>query len=180
MQLRAHALSVESFTAGDTVRFSVSLTDYPASEYTMDFTIRNGANILTVPGSADGDNFDVVFTAVQTAGLLPGLYTAGAVFTETATGDETAVYFRGFQVRPSLTNTTVGPRRTAYNAALAKRDGLLAKSYASTTVDGQTFTMHNLDSFQRMLDRMAMEAADEDRLYGVGTGGGRISIITRM
>lgn len=184
---------VKDFTAGDTVRFSLSLSGFPASLNTLAFTIRSGTSLLTVNGTPNGDAFDVVFTAEQTVLLKPGEYAATGLLTNIATGDKATVRFAGalgfyfsgyhpsgFHVLPNLTNATVGPRRAAYNAALAARDGLMAKKYASTSVDNQTYTLQNLDSFQKMIQILAVEAMDEDRQLGISSAGGLVRIVTRM
>lgn len=180
MALCIQTLPLRTFTAGDTVRFSLSVADHPASTHTLALTIRNGTSVLTVVGTADGDEFDIVFSAAQTAALRPGQYAVAGVFTETATGDKTTVQFLPFRVLPDLANVTVGPRRAAYNAALAMRDSLISKQIASTTIGDQTFTFHNLDSLQKLLHQMAVEAMEEDRALGIGTGGGLQRIVTRM
>lgn len=75
-----------AFTAGTTVRYTRTLSDYPAS--TWDLTVYvAGKSKAETDAVADGDDFVVTFAAADTAGLEAGVYT----WTERVT-DGTDVY----------------------------------------------------------------------------------------
>lgn len=161
------------FTAGETVRFTFGDSAFPSSDWTASLTLRNGTSILTSPLSASGDgrNFDAVFTATETEALTPGVYQVSAAFTATAGGDKAKRNYAQIRVRPDLTNVTVGPARTAYDTARAALTAKLSGD-ASFNFNGQSATSYPLRDLQEMVDRLYIEALDEDRRLGIGNAGG--------
>jgi hypothetical protein len=170
----------ESFTAGDTVRFRIGDSSYSATAWGLVFTLRRGSSTLNAAGAADGSDFIVTLLAADTGELPAGDYSTSARYTETATGESVAKPKRIVRVRGSLTNTTVGPRRTAYEAARAKLDSLATSTNSSVTFNGQSFTTRNLSELQTLVDRLYVEAIEEDRRLGIGNAGGLQRIVTRM
>ena len=61
-------------TAGTAWEWTVSLYDYPASAWELQFFFRGLGSKLDVTATADGDDFDVNLTPTDTAALNPGLY----------------------------------------------------------------------------------------------------------
>jgi hypothetical protein len=162
--------------AGTTVRFTMSFTEYPASAWSLSFSLLGQAS-LSAQGVASGDAFTVVLTAAQTATLTPGQYNWAAKVTETASGD-VAIADQGFAViLPDLSNTAVGPWRTRYNAAVAAMAGISGSQFASVDVEGQSFTTHNVVSLQSVIDRLEMKAIEEDKLLGRSTSGNTKKIV---
>ena len=64
-----------SFTAGDTVVWKRSLSDYPATaSWVLSYTF-NGPDKYAATAAASGDDFLVTLLAATTAVYLPGYYT---------------------------------------------------------------------------------------------------------
>lgn len=167
-----------AFTAGDTARFIVGDSRYKASDgWTLSFILRRGTTVITTAGSADGDNFTV--SPATTSSTPPGEYRAVAVFSETATGDKDTLDKGIIRITPNLSNTTVGPRRTAYNTARAALDAKLSGDM-SFSFNGQSASSFPLESLQKTVDRLYIEALAEDRELGIGNTGGLVRIQTRM
>lgn len=62
--------------AGDTHIFNYSNASYPASSWTLTFSLV-GPSILSVTADADGDDYIITLTSAQTAVLTAGTYTYG-------------------------------------------------------------------------------------------------------
>lgn len=83
------ALEPTTVNAGDTWRWTRSLSDYPASAgWVLSYTLINAGAKITVNASAFGDDHLVTVSAATTAGYTPGTYDwrarvskAGEVFT---------------------------------------------------------------------------------------------------
>jgi hypothetical protein len=60
---------------GETLKWTKSLEDYPASEgYTLKYYVRGAGAGFDVTATADGDDFSVTVSATTTAGLAAGDY----------------------------------------------------------------------------------------------------------
>lgn len=94
------------FTAGDTVEWEESFSDYPASDgWALTYELR-GASTLTVTGVADGDSWDLTITAAQSAVLVPDIYAYQAFVTLAA--ERYTVSEGTFEVRRNLAKTVKG------------------------------------------------------------------------
>ena len=174
----------KSFRAGDTVRFRQSDSHYPSSAWTMKISMR-GPSVLTVAAIADTDpdyedGYLVTITAAQTRSLLPGRYVAAFSYAEIATGEIESSWEYSFSVLPNLGDTTTGPKRAAYEAALAQMQVIAAGGIASFSINGQNIQYSSISELQKYLDRLHVEALAEDRARGISQGGGMVKIITRM
>ena len=65
----------EKLTAGVTWKWKKTISDYPASEWTLTYYLRkNGATATSFSASADGDTHLVTVTSATTAGYAAGVY----------------------------------------------------------------------------------------------------------
>ena len=65
----------EKLTAGVTWKWSKSLSDYPASDWSLNYYLRrNGAPETSFGSAADGDTFQVNIAAGVTALFTPDVY----------------------------------------------------------------------------------------------------------
>lgn len=162
-----------SFTAGDTVRFSLGYSDYPAPDWTLGFTIRSAANgPLTVPATADGTDHAIALTHAQTLALLPGWYVWAAIATETATGDVATAEQGTLQVKANPATGATGPRRLAYIAARTALESLAAKQYSSVSVEGESYSLANIGELTKLVSYLESLALAEDAELGLPVGGG--------
>lgn len=79
---------------GDTLSFTRSLPDYPASLWTLTYYLRGSANTsaIDIVATADGDDYEIIKTAAVTAAWKAGTYTmVGCV----ADADERYEVYRG-------------------------------------------------------------------------------------
>src|SRR5688572_30164728 len=79
-------------TAGDTIRWTRDLTDFPASAWTLTYYIygRNGKQ--TIVATADGDEHSVSVSATDSQAYQPGDYTILGRAVKTSTGQTHEIY----------------------------------------------------------------------------------------
>lgn len=74
------------FTAGDTVQWIKTLSDYPADDgWVLNYVFINAANKYTVSSTADGQSHKVSITATTSSGYAAGAYSTQSFVTK---GDE--------------------------------------------------------------------------------------------
>jgi hypothetical protein len=115
-----------SLRAGDTWAWTRTLSDYPASAWTLTYYFRNATAKFDIAASADGDSYSVT-VAKASSGKIPGWYDWIA-FVESATERH-----------------QVGAGRTQVLANLA----------ADTVHDGRTFARRMLDAIESALESRA-------------------------
>ena len=65
----------EKLTAGVTWKWKKTISDYPASEWTLTYYLRkDGATATSFSATADGDTHLVTIAAATTAGYAAGVY----------------------------------------------------------------------------------------------------------
>jgi|TARA_Y100000310_G_scaffold16994_1_gene16881 hypothetical protein len=62
------------FTAGDSVKWTRTLGDYPASTYTLLYSLRGTAGTFDITATADGDDYSISIPAPTTSGYGAGYY----------------------------------------------------------------------------------------------------------
>ena len=150
-----------SFTAGETVKWSKSLTDYPASEgWTLKYFLRGTGDPFDITCTVDpddGDGFLAEISAAQSATLEPIEYLLqGRV--ENAGGEKYVVYERSLSVRPNIEAATndFDPR------SVAKRivDAIDALAEGKASRDQQSYKIAD-----RELVRMTPKELTDWRTY---------------
>ena len=98
-----------SFRAGDTVKWKRSLSDYPATSWTLKYFLVNSSGQIAITATADGADHLVSLAATDTAGYSAGKYRVQARV-ESAGGEkytiETAVDV--IEVKPDLSAASTG------------------------------------------------------------------------
>lgn len=124
------------FVAGDTVEFTDSYEDYPASDgWTLTYVLR-GASSLNATGTADGDEWTVTFSANQTALLQPGRYEYAAFVS--LDGERYTVANGRVDVRPNLITAMAGDKVSRLEKLVAVLDEAILGRY---TDDMQSFSI---------------------------------------
>ena len=127
-----------NFTAGDTVKFSKSLSDYPASAgWALSYVAINSAGKFTATGVASGDAFEVTISATTTAAIAAGDY----LF-------ETYASKAGERFRVASGTVTVQPNITA-----------------AATYDGRSHARKTLDAIEAVIEGRASTDQEE---YTIG------------
>ena len=65
----------EKLTAGMTWKWNKTISDYPASEWTLTYYLRiNGATAVSFSGTADGDTHKITVPITTTASIGSGIH----------------------------------------------------------------------------------------------------------
>lgn len=89
-----------SITAGDTLSWSKSLADYPATEWTLKYRLVNAAGKVDITAAADGSNYLVGVTSAISAGYAAGTYAWTAWLEKT--GERVTVGSGTLIIKPDL------------------------------------------------------------------------------
>jgi len=98
----------DSFFAGDTVKWTVSATDYlPADGWTLDVNLTNASENHSVTSTNNGDGQHLVtLSAVLTAAITAGDFTLSVAATKG--GERYTISTRDITVRPNLSSVVDG------------------------------------------------------------------------
>lgn len=154
--------------AGDTWTWTDSLSDYPATTYTLKYALRGyGLTTTDITAAASGTDHVSTVTAATTGSIGAGTYSWVAVVERTVTGvlQRTTVGSGRVVVQPNLltaTSTTDirGQYEIAYDAIIAAINTNSASAVASITVNGRTVQYKGLDELVKaeQILRPKMEA----------------------
>ena len=176
----------QSIRAGDTVKWTKSLADYPASAgWTLKYRLINSAGKYDITATAAGDDHAVTITAAVSAAYPPGTYQLQA-YVEKGSGGSREQYTIGtatVKVLPNLAGQSAGydtrshVKRTldSIEAAIEALD-FGVKSY-TIAIGGasRTFEKRDIPELITLRDKYkseyAQELAAERIAKGLGRGG---------
>lgn len=169
-----------SFTAGDTVAFTVSGNSYPSSLWHLDYVLsRNGSNILTSRATASGADHTVSIAAADTA-IVPGPALSALVFTKIADGERKTVCHKHVSI---LYNPAAALSPTAKQTLLAALDAALlklGKGIRKVNFDGQEVEFHDIARLTELRNQLTVEVQNELRAMGIPQPGGAKRIQARF
>lgn len=130
--------------AGDTLDWTDTVSDYPASDsYTLKYVLA-ASNIITIEGVASGSDYDFDVAATETAKWVPGIYSYQAYVTDgtkeftVETGSlEVLVNLRvqkpGYDGRSHI--------KTVLDALEATIEGRATKQHSSISIAGRAISL---------------------------------------
>lgn len=165
--------------AGDTIKWTRSLADYPASTWTLSYRLINAAGNIDITATADGDDHAVTVPAATSAAYTPGQYEWVASVTDGS--DRYTVGSGRLTIQPDLAAEAAGyeARSTARQALADLRSALatwLSTSgrVQSYTVAGRSMTFVTADEIRQRIGlaerEVAREEAEERLAAGMSTG----------
>ena len=121
-------------TAGDTLAFTKSLPDYPASAgWVLSYTLINGTGKITFNATASGSDHAVNVLAATTAGWAAGTYTWQSVVTKAA--ERYTIGQGSMVVAPDLAAAATFDGRSSARKALAPMSASRLASAAERSAD---------------------------------------------
>lgn len=153
-----------SFTAGDTVKWTKSLADYPASEWELTYGVQapDGTR-KTIAATANGDDHLAVITALLSASYGPGVNHWTSYATNIADDERVTVESGRFTINPNL---AAAAPETFSSRALAELctayEVLAGKKFSSTSVNGQTYTFTELPQLLQQIEKMEARVRAEN------------------
>jgi hypothetical protein len=172
-----------SITAGDTVVFSITHADYTPSNCVLTFVLAQmGQVALSVQGSAADDGVSWIFTV--NSGLVylnPGQYTWTLLSKSLADGTRTTVQRSDIWVWPdpalSLPET---PAQTILANMLAALTALSSKTKSMVNINGQSFTVLDIEKLQKAIREQRSIVQAELRRLGILKNGAQKKLVTRF
>ena len=168
-----------TISAGLSYTWTKSLSDYPATAWTLSYSIVNSVNQYDVTSAASSDDHVVSILKAASAVYDVGAYRLiGYVDDGT---DRVQVYAGDLVVQPDF--TSVAEMRSYAEQTLAAIEALIAKAATkdqqSIMVDGQTLTRRSYAELLVLRDRFKREVKKERRAQQIadGLGGnGRVQL----
>lgn len=150
-------------TAGDTVKWNKSLTDYKASDsWVLAYVVigQNGRYVITTTTS--GDNHAITMLAATTAVWVAGDYSVRGYVTKGA--EQYTVYEGKLKVKPNLITATGlyddrSDAQIAYDNAMAIWKAVT--KHGSYSIGGRSYTSRNMAEIIALVDRCKRDLAIE-------------------
>lgn len=154
-----------SLTAGDRWTWTDSLSDYPATLWTLTYFFRGPTSLAAAVGVASGANHVVTVAAATTSALKPGSYDwqARAALIATPTTIATVAVGR-ITVAPNLENAAVDYRSwnvRVTEALKATIEGRASTDQLSMSIAGRSLSRMSWKELLEAFDRFNRLAASE-------------------
>jgi hypothetical protein len=182
-------MNLEKTIAGDTLEFTVEVTDYPASDgwtlkyrLTPRFSAPTQAPVtLTAATNADGKSYDITVAPATTAAWTAGFYT-WARWVEKAGARQTLDESGQLEVKSDPALTTQGHdarshARKMLDAIEATLQGKATKDQRSYTIGSRSLERLSPEELEAWREKYRSEVAAEeaaDRLDSGASGGPRL------
>lgn len=171
-------------TAGDSLAWTKSLADYPATSWTLAYTLINAKNKISITASASGADFAVAVSAATSAGYVPGAYSWQATVTSGA--ERHTVGSGQITIQPNLAAATLFDTRTPAKVALDAADAALAtygaKAYLQEyEINGRRQRFADASAFMAWRNMLKTEVARELNAANIAAGmGDRSKVFVRL
>lgn len=168
------------FRSGDTVKWTRSLSDYPASDgWSLSYVFINADRKMSVAATADGDDFAVTITATVSSGYAAGRFSWVAYVTkatERYTIDNGTVDVLANLSAQSMSDTRSHARKVldAIEAVLEKRATLDQENY---THNGLSIARTPVADLLVLRDRYRWDVRQEDNAERLRRGLGSNTVI---
>jgi hypothetical protein len=172
------------FSAGDTVSWNKSLTDYSPDEgWILSYAFRGekGDGRLDVTAANVDGTHAISITPAQTGLMRPGLWVWAAYATLGA--DRYKIAQGSVRVEPNLAVTNFAtdlrsPAKIAYDNAMEAWQKV--KLGQTVILNGRTYTQHNLKSLIEFVDRCKSDYALEQAYADINVGGDPRHVFVRL
>lgn len=162
--------------AGDTLRWTRELGDYPASAWTLIYLLLPiaGGAAIEIESAADGDTHSVNVAASVTAEYAAGEYNLVAYVTDASLARFSQPQLsKRITVLPDPASATAADQRTDAEKTLSllrtAYDALVSKSVTSTTISGNVYTLRSLDELQRQIKHWTSVVLAEKQARNAGS-----------
>jgi hypothetical protein len=165
-----------SFTAGDTLSWTRTLADYPASAgWVLAYRFINATSKFDVTGSASGDAHTIAVAATISAVYAAGTYSWQAFVTKGAERYTVATGTCAVEPNLAAVSATGYDNRTPARKALDALNAGLAQFGSNAhvqgyTIEGREMRYRTFADFIAARDRLAQEVAREDAAQRAAAG----------
>ena len=160
--------------AGLTWEWDASFSDYPASTYTLVYTLINSSGKITITASADDDDYAVSIAKATTAGYAAGVYSYQAVVTD---GTDSFLAESGsITITPDFAAATTYDDRShakkVLDAIEATLEGKASQDQQMIMIGGRQITTFSPDQLLSFRDAYRAEYKAEQVAAGIAAGNG--------
>ena len=170
-----------SFTAGETVKFNITHSDYPASLGALSYYWVNASGAFTESTSTpNGDTFEVVITAAATRAVAAGSYSFQARYIETSSSEEKIISSGVTCVLAEFIDGAYDNRtwaKKALDAIEITIQALVEKTSVSMSVQGRSRADRDLAEAYTTRDKLKAEVRAEEAAKSVANGLGNPNVI---
>lgn len=163
-----------SFRAGDTVTWTRTEPDYPASAWTLSYVLVNSSAKISFDATASGDDHVAARTAAQTATYTAGIYKWVSRVTDGTT--VTTIDHGTVEILADLIAGAAADQRSHAKIMLDAIESLLqgkaSKDVSSYSVAGRALTKLTPDEIEMWRDKYRAEYAAERRKERIRDGRG--------
>jgi hypothetical protein len=156
---------------GNSYEWERNLPEYPASAWTLKYTISNADSAVTFTASPSGDAFAMSLSTADTSALSPGRYTLSAYVEQT--GKRVLVDQRDLEVKPDL--SAAADRRSYAQRALEAIEatilGAASNSQQQVEIDGRSISRYTPEQLIVLRDRLKREVEAEKAAARASRGG---------
>lgn len=171
--------------AGDTLRWRITLPDFPASDgWTLAYRLINAAATISIVAVADGDAHLVEVPAATSAAYPPGAYTGNRTVTRGT--DRFTLAPWSPRVLPDLATALATDARGPAQRALDDLRAALLKWLASSgqvqeyEIAGRKMRFASMDEINKRITLAQREAAAEAAAAGLSSAAGRRRVLVRF
>ncbi len=170
------------FTAGDTVIFTETFQDYPATDWTAKLWLSLiGGTPFSISASASGSDFLFNIAETTTQAIVAAQYEFSEVVTSNDNTQRRTPKVGVVNILPNFaiaqTPSTAQAQLAAINDAITRL--LASGEYSSTNFNGQSFSYADLDKLREYKVFLEAQMVNERNVLNVARGGcdpGRIGI----
>lgn len=167
-------------TAGDTVTWTRTLADYPASAgWVISYTLINASAKITITGSASGDDHLISASAATTTAWAAGNYDWQAAVSKAA--ERYTVGSGRISIKPSFAAVATLDQRSNMRKALeqleacyvdyiSNQQGHVAEYEISTGSGSRRMKFRNAAEIWQQIEKLRREVAQEDQAARLAAG----------
>ena len=163
----------EKLTAGVTWKWNKTLSDYPASEWSLIYYLRrDGATQTAINTTADGDTFQVNLIFALTSSTTPAVYDMIGIVTKG--GDKFVVYDGIVEVLPNpASSSAYDPRshaRKVLDLIEAAMEGRIPNGMESYTIGGRSINKIPLKELRELYEKYKQDVEREVQIERLANG----------
>ncbi len=166
-----------SFPSGTTVKYTKTVSDYPASNGWQLKLLLAGAELLSVDAAPSGSDFAVTISATESARLSAGTYQYAEEVSKD--GERYRIGSGTVLVEPNLTTALAGELQSAderllkavvavIESRMGTASGSIPKDIEAYSIDGIAVTKVPLERLMAMRTQLATAVARAKRGGGIG------------
>jgi hypothetical protein len=166
--------------AGDTVKWTKSLPNYPATSYDLKYVLNFKSSVqenpIEIVAAADDDDFSVSVAASVTKDYGPGEYIWTSYATDKATGDERYTVDSGnLEIKPDPTNIIEGTdlrshAKIVLDAIEATLENTATSDQKNILISGKMIQRYSVGELLELRDRYQADVRREEDAEKVANG----------